>query len=427
MKHLRPVLFSLVLLLVTSSLRAAAPESLSIGRPAGTPTSNDAVGAPVRTDIDLSHPANASGTVDEVRFYWSQAGCGNDAIIKFFRRFGNDLVQIAQSASITAVGGVNVVALSPAVTVAQGDLIGITRKSNCGNPQVDARFDFLGIPDQGYVTYGLDTVQSQPYPLAAGTQSGSSLLLGGTGSVSEYLALVIPVVGSTAGAFGSHFRTAMQFVDSGRVSLNEIKLVYHPAQTSNPVGNAAAILPASGSGAVVSIPDVVAGLFATSGTGSLDVILPVFRDSPALTTRIYQDAGNSGTPGVYEPAVDPTIVGLGSPLLDFYKIGVLITPPDINKTRFNIGLRTLFSGVSFEVTLYDAAGTELTYLSKSYPPNWFEQTDASSFLGVPVGSNQTIRIVVANGSAIFYGSAVDNVTNAPSIQLLQSTSFIGIR
>ena len=67
MPSTRPISLAIALVLATVSLRAAAPDSLSIGRLAGTPTANDAPSAPVRTVIDLSHPANASGTLEEVR------------------------------------------------------------------------------------------------------------------------------------------------------------------------------------------------------------------------------------------------------------------------------------------------------------------------------------------------------------------------
>jgi hypothetical protein len=96
---------------------------------------------------------------------------------------------------------------------------------------------------------------------------------------------------------------------------------------------------------------------------------------------------------------------------------VLLTPTDVTHTRFNIGVRTLFSGATFTATLRNQDGTVVTSVTKTYAPNYFEQVSVESFLGgVTIGANQMIVIQVSDGSAIIYGSTTDNVTNDPSVQ-----------
>ena len=43
---------------------------------------------------------------------------------------------------------------------------------------------------------------------------------------------------------------------------------------------------------------------------------------------------------------------------------------------------------------------------------------AASFLGGPIGANQSIRFTIDAGSAIIYGSTTDNTTNDPAIQFV---------
>ena len=94
-----------------------------------------------------------------------------------------------------------------------------------------------------------------------------------------------------------------------------------------------------------------------------------------------------------------------------------MTPVDPTKTRFNIGVRTLFSGATITAVLRDTNGNPLKTVTKTYLPNWFEQVDSTTFFGgTVIGPNQSISITVGGGSAIVYGSTTDNTTNDPNIQ-----------
>jgi hypothetical protein len=95
-------------------------------------------------------------------------------------------------------------------------------------------------------------------------------------------------------------------------------------------------------------------------------------------------------------------------------IGFLTTPIDISRTRMNIGVRSWFGGATITATLTDMNGTTLRSVTKTYPPNWFEQVDASTFMGTTVRSNEVIKFTVTSGTAIVYGSSTDNTTNDPA-------------
>jgi hypothetical protein len=98
--------------------------------------------------------------------------------------------------------------------------------------------------------------------------------------------------------------------------------------------------------------------------------------------------------------------------------GVLLVPPDLTVTRFNVGVRTLEEGASVTLSLKNAAGMLVGSITRAFPPDYHEQQDAAGFLGVfdvpPSGSTE---MFVASGAAIFYGATVDNRTGDPSFQI----------
>ncbi|HEX3577381.1 MAG TPA: hypothetical protein VHY33_02360, partial [Thermoanaerobaculia bacterium] len=168
-KHL--VRFFVVLLLSTSPLFA----QLTIGSPFSTsPNASDSNIAPTRTDIDLVGPASGTGTVTSVHVFWSQSGCSNAIKIKFFHRSGNTLTMTAERGPFNSGSGDINLAMSPAVPVQQGDLIGVARVAACGNPGT-----FFGFPTAGHVEFPSDVTGS--VDLSAGTASAAPLALSGSG------------------------------------------------------------------------------------------------------------------------------------------------------------------------------------------------------------------------------------------------------
>lgn len=400
----RIVRFSVPLFLMAVPL---FPQALTIGPGfSGSPNSSDLAIAPVRTDIDLVSPASATGTVSSVHIYWSQSGCTNALKIKFFHRSGNSLTMTAERGPFTPSGGESTIAMSPAVAVQQGDLIGVARVANCGNAG-----SFFGFPTAGFVVFGADVTGT--VDITAGTASGAPLALGGTGTATEQLRGYIPVVGSTAGGSGSNFKTSLQLLYGAPTSSGSItgKLVFHPTGASGSSSDPTVTYNV-GAGQVVTYPDVVA-TFGRSGLGSVDLITTPAATKPVIITRVYNDAGTLGSSGLTEDVIDPS----DTRFIQTGFTAFLVTPVDPTKTRFNIGVRTGFSGATFTAVLRDTNGTVLKTVTKSYLPNWFEQVDSTSFFaGTAIGPNQSIAISVSVGSAIVYGSTTDNTTNDPNIQ-----------
>jgi hypothetical protein len=397
--------FSFPFLLMAAPL---FPQALTIGPGfGGSPNSSDSAVAPVRTDIDLVSPANATGTVSSVHVYWSSSGCTNAIKIKFFRRSGNTLTMTAERGPFSSSGSDNTLAMSPVVPVQQGDLIGVARVANCGNPGT-----FFGFPSAGNVVFGSDVTGS--VDITTGFLSSSPLALGGTGTATEQIRGFIPVVGSAAGSNGSNFKTSLQLLFGAPTSSGSItgKLVFHPVSTSG-TSSDPTVTYTVGAGQVVTYPDIVA-TFGRSGLGSIDLITASGATKPVIITRVYNDAGTLGTAGLTEDTIDPA----DARVIQGGFTAFLVTPVDPTKTRFNIGVRTGASGATLTAVLRDTNGTALKTVTKSYLPNWFEQVDSTAFFaGTAVGANQSISINVSiGGSAIVYGSTTDNTTNDPNIQ-----------
>ena len=222
-------------------------------------------------------------------------------------------------------------------------------------------------------------------------------------------AAIIPVVGSTPGALGqAFFRTSVQLHNPGTTRMTG-RLVYHPAGASASSTDSA-LLYVLDPGETRAIPDLLPAMGLT-GLGSLDVVPDTGTATPLFVVRVFNDAGAAGTTGFTEEAVKPADALVAG------ERGFLIAPPDAALYRFNVGVRTLGSGATLAITARNAAGTVTRTLTRTYPPNYFEQRDSASFLnGAAVAANESITIQVVSGSAIVYGATVDNRTNDPSLQ-----------
>jgi hypothetical protein len=390
---------------------AAAPavfgQALTVGVDVGSPNSSDTAIAATRTDISLDNPATATGTITSVKVYWSSSPCANAFKIKFFRRVGDNLTLVAERGPFSSTGSSNTIAMTPAVAVLQGDLIGVARVADCGNPGT-----LFGIVDAGYLVYAGDVTGT--VAVADGTRAGSPISLSGSGTATESLAAVLPAVGSVTGTFGSSFKTSLQLLNPGPgVTAMSGRLVFHKAGVAGASTDTSLPYSIPG-GQALTLPDLGAAMGVT-GLGSLDMIIPSGGGKPQIVARVYNDAGTSGTAGFFEDPILPAdangrIVSMGA-------TAFMLAPVDPARTRLNIGVRTLYSGALITAQLLDNAGHVLASASKHYSANYFEQVDATGFFGgVPVGASQIIKISVSDGSAIIYGSTTDNVTNDPSVQ-----------
>ncbi len=219
---------------------------------------------------------------------------------------------------------------------------------------------------------------------------------------------VVPVVGSTAGGFGSNFRTSMQL--SNRTDhVQSGMLVFHPAGA--PATDAdPKLMYELQPRETVGWEDVVFEMGAT-GLGSIDLIVDD-GGVPALVARAYDDKVTEGTVGTGINLVGTTEA------LSQGDTTTLIVPRDLERFRFNIGVRTLGTGATITATVYDANGNEhATTGPLAFAPDYFTQMPATDFLGAPLRANDAVAITVTSGEAVLYGTVTDNATNDPSIHV----------
>jgi hypothetical protein len=362
------------------------------------------------TAVDLSFPSTGNGTMTSATFVWSSAPCAGTVKIKFFRRSGDALFFVAERGPFDVNGTTQTVALTPPVAVQAGDLVGIARVASCGSPTGLSP----GGPS-GLVAFSGDIATS--VAISSGTSAANSTLavmaLGSaTGTSGTNPAGVIPVVISSPGVPGSNFRVAVQLCNPSATLITG-RLVYHPQGVSASASDPA--LPyAIDAGQTQFLGDVLAALGQT-GIGSMDVVTTTGA-APVAAVRVYNDGGALGTSGFTEDAWKP------SEALSAGMRGALVGPFDTVLFRYNVGVRTLAGGATIAVTVRNSAGAILRSLSRSYPPNFFQQVDVATFLGsLPLGSNQSITIDVVSGSLFLYGATADNRTNDPALQFAKNT------
>lgn len=222
---------------------------------------------------------------------------------------------------------------------------------------------------------------------------------------------IIPAVASTAGAFGSQFRTSLQISNPYSFSIHG-RIVFHPAGTQGSAADPSlsySLLPHE----TKSWDDVVTSAGGT-GLGSADVITTA-GDAPSMVVQVFDDASASSA-SVLMPTVSPSAALVAG------SRGSLITPSDPHQSRFNVGIRALESGVTLTITVYDPAGTALRSVSRSYPPNYFVQVPLAILTEGPLAANQSIVFEVESGSAIVYGSAADNSGRGMTVQVATPAS-----
>jgi hypothetical protein len=302
---------------------------------------------------------------------------------------------------------------SPPVNVEQGDLIGVTRLTDCGNPGTST-----GVATAGYLSYYGEVNTNTT--VIDGTRERSALALSASGTATTAVTEVLPAVGSVNGLFGSSFKTSLQLLNPSSSPMTGY-LIFNPhgVAPSRDTGSAYQYSIPAGQQITVDLAAALTGSSSTPiGLGSLDVDVTGDSGTPQVIARVYNDSGSGGTAGFFE---DPISLDESnrprSRVIPAGATAFMVTPVDPARTRFNIGVRALFSGAELTAELLDNNGHVLASSSKRFAANYFEQVDAASFFnGVPIGASQTIRITVTDGSAVVYGSTTDNVTNDPSVQ-----------
>jgi hypothetical protein len=395
-----------VLSLVAASVALAQP--VTVGNLPANPNFGFTQ-SPV-TLIDLSNAANASGNLTQAAFTWSATPCPAAAKIKFFRPTpAGGFSFLAERGPYDVTSLTSFVILSPPVAVQAGDLIGITRLTPCGSPvgqTPGATQGLIGFASD--VTFSVTASGGSLFPNATLSAQATGTVTQPPPSVEPVA--IVPVVGSTPGALGqAFFRTSVQLHNPRALRMTG-RLVYHPAGSSATPTDPS-LMYVREPGETRSIPDLLPAMGLT-GLGSLDVVPDTGTATPLLVAWVFNDGGAAGTTGFTEEGVTPPDALVAG------ERGFLIAPPDAALYRFNVGVRTLGAGATLTITARNTAGTVTRVLTRTYPPNYFEQRDSASFLnGAAAAANESFAIQVVSGSAIVYGATVDNHTNDPSLQL----------
>jgi hypothetical protein len=401
--------FAIVVILFAASLAA---QPLSVGTQivdqGGTATITN--GGPV-TYVNLSNGATAAGTVNKATVGWS-ATCSNAFKIVFLRNnFGSlaGFTVVATRGPFNATGGRNEVTLTPPVTLALGDLIGVVQLQNlatCGS----VRTQSFASNSVGY-----NLVTTVDMSVSGGTIGSSTVYGSGFGigvvayNSNPLLVRILPAAGAAPGAT-AFFRTALQMLNPTSTTITG-NLVFHkqlqPAAPGDP-SLAFTLSP----GQAVSYADVITSM-GTSGVGSLDVVTNG-GNAPIVTARVFSDAGSAGTSGFSEEGVSP------NDALDFFSRGILLIPSDLTNFRMNIGVRTLDTGAVLDVTTLDSAGVSRASRTVTYGANVFDQQPVATFTGassVPPGGWIVITFNTFGGRAFVYSSIIDNRTSDSTFRL----------
>lgn len=211
---------------------------------------------------------------------------------------------------------------------------------------------------------------------------------------------IVPVVGSTRGASNASFKTELQLANRSDVASSGW-LIYRPANLVRRYD-----VPAFGT---ISFADVVAEM-GGSGLGSLDILVDA-GTLPAIVARAYDDQPG-GTTGLTVPAVPLEAVLLTN------ESGTLIAPRDLERYRFNIGVRALEAGTTLNIYVRNAAGATRNLRALAFGSHEFLQQTGANFAGIALQNDDSIEVRIVAGSAIIYATTVDNQTNDGSIQVL---------
>jgi hypothetical protein len=220
---------------------------------------------------------------------------------------------------------------------------------------------------------------------------------------------VLAVVGSTAGLFGSYFKTALQLYNPKAVTVSG-RLVFHVQSIGG--GAADPSFPYSiGAGKTLTFDDVLPAMGIATGLGSVDLIADNGSAFPIAVARVFSDSGAAGTTGFTLDALATATA------LQPGETGALLVPVDMGRFRLNVGVRTLDRVVAMTVTVRNRDGIVVKTLEKTIAATYFRQYNSAEFLdGFVLAGGETISVQMTSGAAFVYGATTDNITNDPSIQ-----------
>lgn len=404
---MKKLLFALVLVATSAYGQFNVGVGFSYGS-AQQPNTTDQALPAVRTEVSLT-AASANGQLDSIHVYWTKVDCVDAFKVKFFHRRGDTLVLYDERGPYASYQNDASTLFVPPISIQQGDLIGVARLNGCGEPGLYAYPPFPYGSTGRHLVFAGDV--SGNVNVSNAVVSNNNVMVYGSGVLTAKIDHVIPVAGSVDGAFGSHFKTRVQLLNPEAYQTITGTIFFHPAGQGGSQSDPS-ISYSIAPGHVVTYDDVVAATGAT-GLGSIDFLTRF--SMPVVIAKVSTD---QGTGFGIDVAKTDSAMGGGA-------IGYMVLPPDPEKERFNVGIRTLDGDTSFRAILKTRDGTTEATVTKSYPPNFFEQLPAATLFGQPVHGDDTIEIDMIEGHAIIYGATTDNKTNDGAVSVVP-VSFIPI-
>jgi hypothetical protein len=396
-----------VLLFFVMCMTCAIASAQTIGNYVLAPNASTSGLSTPFTIIDLSSGATSSGTIGAVAVRGAQP-CTGAFKVKFFHQPSPGVYAMyAERGPFDVVFPINVVQMTPAVSVSAGDLIGLTILSDCASAVGQTPLLF-----KNAASFGGDLAGTTGIGNAAGVITNFALaVFGAPTSNTDIRTQTIVAAGAAQGAFGASFKTDV-FLSNARTFRSSGRLVYHPEETSG-TGNDPSFPFTVDPHQSLVYPNFVFDKLARTGKGSLDVYTRMGFEAPTVTARVYDDS-TGGTKGFTLDALTEREA------LQPSESATLAVPNDPSKYRINIGVRTLDGETRVDYGLFDQFGTLRSSVAKTYPANYYQQVDFNSLFGVSFQAGDTIQIVQQAGRSFVYASVIDNTSNDPSAQIAKA-------
>lgn len=216
--------------------------------------------------------------------------------------------------------------------------------------------------------------------------------------------LIIPASGTGPGLNDSHWQTELTLHNTS-ASTVAATLTFHDA-----LGAAGTATVNVAPRATVAIADVVASRFGReSATGAIEITFDsAFAQKLTVASRTFNKS-TAGEFGQDIPAVDQAMAPAAGDII------VLSGPSSATSSRFNFGVYALnAASVQWELLRADgsvAATKEVAYAGGSQTQY---NDGVSRLLNVASQDNDTVHAVVTKGSALAYGSVVNNASGDPT-------------
>jgi hypothetical protein len=232
--------------------------------------------------------------------------------------------------------------------------------------------------------------------------------------------LVVPVAGSAPGANGSMWKSDLTPHNTGSRAI-VATLRYH--DQSGAAGTAAVTVSPRGT---VTLSDVVRDTFNLENTlGAIEInIADSDANRVAITSRTFNALG-TGQFGQDIPAIRSTDAATAG------DVAVIEGPGSAAEFRFNAGIYALTAS-SVRWDLIHSDGTVAASQTVSYEAGVQNQFNVASLFNTDLANSDVVHAAVLSGSAIFYGSIVNQQSGDPSfvpgIRTREDTriNFLGI-